>query len=120
MIPATGRGVGMQAAIASGTTRARYVPPLAVRVLLVLLGMLACGVAFMAMLDAGADVEHPQVLRFDQAIPADDPDAGAMAMRLPRTCVRSGDSKCARDFMLPFDPPKAGGELLAVYIPQYT
>ncbi|HET8818114.1 MAG TPA: 7TM diverse intracellular signaling domain-containing protein [Xanthomonadaceae bacterium] len=78
------------------------------------------GVAFVQLLDAGAKVDDPRVLRIDGARPAGAPGGAApQAIRPSRACLLRGAS-CVRDFIVPFEPPPVDAGTLALYIPQYT
>ena len=115
----------MQASIATASGRAPQDHSMLRRLALVGVAMVVCGIAFLQLLDAGSRIDDPRVLRFDAALPlgaaiAGDPIGPAMPMRLPRQCLHVDANRCERGFLLPFDPPLAGGGTLSMYIPQYT
>lgn len=96
-----------------------HAQPVVWRVLAVLLAGAVLGLAFAQLLDAGAHIDDPRVLRFDAALPAGTPDrAEPVQMRPSQACLLGGRG-CVRDFVLRFEPPPAT-DTLALYIPQYT
>lgn len=112
---------GPPAAAVATTPNGKHLARLiALRVLGVLVVGAVLGLAFVQLLDAGARIDDPRVLRIDAATPADAPeDAEPVPMRPSRACLLGG-ARCVRDFIVPFDPPAVDGDTLALYIPQYT
>ena len=90
------------------------------RVLGILLVGALLALAFVPLLDAGAHIDDPRVLRFDAAIAADAAEGSEPVPIHPsRDCLLEG-GRCVRDFVIPFAPPSVVGDTLALYIPQYT
>ena len=124
MILAIVRGTRMEgstaAAVATTPNGQRFARLIALRVLGVLVVGAILGLAFVQLLDAGARIDDPRVLRFDAAIPADAPEgATPVPLHPSRDCLLGG-GHCVRDFIIRFDPPPVDGDALALYIPQYT
>lgn len=85
-----------------------------------LLGACLLLLAFVRLMDVGANVAGPGVQRFDGAmlVAADGGESGPVPMQLLGNCHARGE--CTRLYRIRFQHDPAGGALQALYIPQFT